>query len=153
MLTISQDANRYLQHFSSEKIPTLHRVIPALEALCTRWEKKLSKPKYTLYHGALERGLVKLNKYYRKLDHTDIYILSLCKSCYFECIPCWLTSMRPVLHPYYKLAYIAEKWGGAKEQAKEIAEGNPDAINWQAHARQVTEDAVRLSAAPAYRNN
>ncbi|KAH9853410.1 hypothetical protein C2E23DRAFT_711976, partial [Lenzites betulinus] len=122
---ILADATRYQQAFSSETIPTLHRVIPALETLCTRWEKKLHKMKYSLYHPAIRRGLEKLNKYYTRLDHTNVYILSL------------------LLHPYYKLEYISKEWGGEAEQMEEIAAGNPDAINWQAHARNITEDAMR----------
>ena len=66
-------------------MPTLHRVIPALEALCTKWEKKASDPRYALFHPALDRGTTKLNKYYTKLDDTDVYILSLCK-CSINCL-------------------------------------------------------------------
>jgi hypothetical protein len=47
-----------------------------------------------------------------------------------------------VLHPYYKLAYIQKMWGGAEEQAAEIAAGNPDAVNWQDEAQKVVERAV-----------
>ncbi len=66
---IPQDADKYHQLFSSDKAPTLHRVIPALEALCTKWEKKLADPKYAVFHPALQAGLDKLNKYYAKLDN------------------------------------------------------------------------------------
>ena len=47
-----QDANRYQQAFSSDKIPTLHRVIPALHSICNRWEKKASDHKYLIFHDA-----------------------------------------------------------------------------------------------------
>ena len=50
--------------------------------------------------------------------------------------------MRPVLHPYYKLAYIKLAWGGAEEQAKERAAGNRQAKNWQDEARKVVEAEV-----------
>lgn len=104
-----QDANRYTQHFSSEKIPTLHRVIPALEALCTRWEKKLKKPKYALYHPAIKTGLAKLNKYYTKLDHTHVYILALREYALIQSL-CMLANVvyMTVLHPYYKLIHRQE---------------------------------------------
>jgi hypothetical protein len=49
-----------------------------------------------------------------------------------------------VLHPYYKLAYIKISWGGPKEQAAEIAKGNPTAKDWHDEARKVVEDTVRL---------
>ena len=74
-----QDADKYHQLFSSDKVPTLHRVIPVLEALCARWEKKLMDPKYSVFHPVLQAGINKLDKYYAKLNNLDIYILSLCK--------------------------------------------------------------------------
>jgi hypothetical protein len=48
-----------------------------------------------------------------------------------------------VLHPYYKLAYIKLAWGGADEQAEEIAAGNPDAKDWQDEAKKIVENTVR----------
>ena len=48
-----------------------------------------------------------------------------------------------VLHPYYKLAYIALSWGSAKEQAAEIDAGNLDTKNWQDEARKIVEKNVR----------
>lgn len=58
-----------------------------------------------------------------------------------------------VLHPYYKLAYIRQNWGGAAEQEKEHAAGNRHAINWQDEAEQVLEKAVLgFSASQLYIN-
>ncbi|EIW63229.1 hATC-domain-containing protein, partial [Trametes versicolor FP-101664 SS1] len=34
-------------------------------------------------------------------------------------------------------------WGGEAEQAADIAAGDPDAVNWKAHARKTAEDAMR----------
>jgi hypothetical protein len=48
-----------------------------------------------------------------------------------------------VLHPYYKLDYIELTWGGAEEQAKERAAGDPDAKNWKDEARKLVEQTVR----------
>ncbi|KAH9928415.1 hypothetical protein B0H21DRAFT_670095, partial [Amylocystis lapponica] len=121
---ILEDPSKYQQAFSSDKVPTLHRVIPALEAMCTRWEKKLTKAKYAIFHPALEDGLAKLNKYYRKLDDSRVYVLSM------------------FIHPYYKLQYINEQWGGADEQEAERAAGNPHAKNWKAHAHGIVEAAM-----------
>jgi hypothetical protein len=50
-----------------------------------------------------------------------------------------------VLHPYYKLAYIKLSWGGPKEQAEEIAQGNPSAKDWHNKAKQIVERMVRPS--------
>ena len=79
LITYLRDANKYHQLFSPDKSPMLRCVIPALESLCTKWEKKLVDPKYSVFHPALQAGLDKLDKYYVKLNNLDIYILSLCK--------------------------------------------------------------------------
>ena len=137
-----QDADKYHQSFSSDNIPTLHRVIPALESLCTKWEKKLKDPKYSVFHPALQAGLDKLNKYYAKLDNSDVYILALRKC---VVVTSWYIAAYyyiVVLHPYYKLRYIEKKWGRVAEQDAQIAAGNPNAINWFEHAREVVDAAV-----------
>lgn len=54
-------------------------MIPALETLASRWEAKLQDPKYEAFHVALDKGLAKINKYYEKLDNTDVYVLALRK--------------------------------------------------------------------------
>ena len=73
-----QDANHYQQICSSTRAPTLHRVIPVLETLASRWEAKMQDPKYAPFHNALEKGLAKLVKYYKRLDNARAYILALC---------------------------------------------------------------------------
>jgi hypothetical protein len=50
--------------------------------------------------------------------------------------------LTPVLHPYYKLAYIKMAWGGPEEQAAGISAGNVDAKDWQDEARQIIENTV-----------
>ena len=72
-----QDADKYHQVCSSMRIPTLHHVIPTIESLTSRWESKLHNPKYAIFHDALRAGLEKLDKYYQKLNNTDVYILAL----------------------------------------------------------------------------
>ncbi|KAF8198603.1 hypothetical protein BJ912DRAFT_845440, partial [Pholiota molesta] len=121
------DSNRIQQYFSSEKQPTLWQALPALEELQSAWEKKRDNEKYILYKPALEDGLAKLAKYYTRLDEKPSFVLAL------------------VLHPYYKLAYIKLTWGGPEDQEKEIADGNPDARDWQDEAQQILEKMVSLS--------
>ncbi|KAM5530832.1 hypothetical protein V8D89_015500 [Ganoderma adspersum] len=113
---ILEDANDYQQICSTTRSPTLHQVIPVLESLAMCWEAKARDPKYQVFHEALEKGLTKINKYYRKLDNTDVYILAL------------------LLHPYYKLDYIEMEWGGEAEYEADLAAGNPNPINWTTHA-------------------
>ncbi|KAG1894177.1 uncharacterized protein F5891DRAFT_961987 [Suillus fuscotomentosus] len=121
---IISDANDIQQYFSSEQQPTLWRAIFAMEELQTAWELKSENLQFTLYKEAIERGLTKIGNYYGKFDDKPVYILAL------------------VLHPYYKLAYIAMAWGGPEEQAKERATGNPNAKNWHGEALKVVETTM-----------
>lgn len=47
-----------------------------------------------------------------------------------------------VLHPYFKLDYIAKAWGGLEEQMQEMAGGNRRAKNWRAEAERIVKDTV-----------
>jgi hypothetical protein len=121
-----------LQHcFSYERLPTLWRALPAIEALQTAWEAKRDDPRFAIYSDAINEGLAKLQKYYSRFDEKPSYVLSLGKR------PLNPSRPRPepiiikftALHPYYKLEYIKMAWGGAEEQAEEIEAGNIDAKN------------------------
>ncbi|RPD53309.1 hypothetical protein L226DRAFT_576383 [Lentinus tigrinus ALCF2SS1-7] len=48
-----------------------------------------------------------------------------------------------VLHPYFKLHYIEEQWGGEEEYYNDLAAGVLNAQNWQKYAREVVEKAVK----------
>ncbi|KAI0731269.1 hypothetical protein C8Q76DRAFT_599836, partial [Earliella scabrosa] len=122
---ILADANKYHHIAATARLPILHQVIPTLESLSSRWEHKLDDPMYAPFHDALKAALSKLNKYYLKLDDTDVYILSL------------------FLHPYYKLGYTERKWGGEAEYLADLAAGHANARNWIAHARSVVEEAMK----------
>jgi hypothetical protein len=71
------DANDIQQIFFSEQHPTLWHAIPALEQLQTLWEKKWDMSQYALYGGAIQKGLDKIGKYYRKFDDKPVYMLAL----------------------------------------------------------------------------
>ncbi|RPD78605.1 hypothetical protein L226DRAFT_457374 [Lentinus tigrinus ALCF2SS1-7] len=122
---ILTDANRYHQICSSTRMPTLWLVIPAMEALSSRWEKKAADVKYALFHNVLRAGLEKLLKYYKLLDRADAFILAL------------------FLHPYFKLHYIEEQWGGEDEYLEDVAARVPNPRNWQKFAREVVEKNVK----------
>lgn len=47
-----------------------------------------------------------------------------------------------VLHPYFKLDYIAKAWGGEKERLEEVAKGNRNAKNWYAEAEKIVKETV-----------
>ncbi|KAG1726868.1 uncharacterized protein EDB91DRAFT_1003789, partial [Suillus paluster] len=122
---VISDANDMQQIFSSEQHPTLWCAIPALEQLQTTWEKKWDMLRYVLYQGAIQKGLNKIGKYYRKFINKPVYVLAL------------------VLHPYYKLNYITMAWGGQEEQARELAAGNQNTKNWHGKALQVVEKTMQ----------
>lgn len=50
-----------------------------------------------------------------------------------------------MIHPYYKLDWVENNWGGAEEQAEEIVAGDPFAQDWKAEVRQLVSDTVSLS--------
>ena len=140
---VQQDSNDIQQHFSSERLPTLWRALPALEELQTAWEAKQDSARFWLYKDAINNGLAKLQKYYSRIDSKPVFILSLGKSS----VSLNWSSLYPstvVLHPYYKLDYIKLTWGGEAEQAREQAAGNYNAKNWQDEARKVVEKTVSV---------
>ncbi|KAI0691879.1 hypothetical protein C8T65DRAFT_537582, partial [Cerioporus squamosus] len=122
---ILADANRYHQVCSSTRMPTLWQVIPAMKALSSRWEAKADDLKYALFHDALRKGLKKLLKYYKLLDDAAAYILAL------------------FLHPYFKLRYIEEQWGGDADFPADLENGDPDVHDWQKYACQVVKTTVK----------
>ena len=75
--TIIADANNIQQYFSHELQPTLWRAIPAFEELQTGWGTKCDSSRYVLYKGMIDRGLMKIGKYYNKFDEKPVYILAL----------------------------------------------------------------------------
>ncbi|KZS86539.1 hypothetical protein SISNIDRAFT_420759, partial [Sistotremastrum niveocremeum HHB9708] len=125
LIDILKDVQRIQQLFSSEELPTLWRAIPAFERLQTAWEKKRDDPKYALYAPGIIKGLAKLKKYYCQFDNKPLFVLSV------------------FLHPYLKLDYIAESWGGREEQQEEIAGGVRNARNWRDEAEKVVKKTVR----------
>ena len=58
----------------------LYQVIPTTKSLMLHWKAKLCNVKYVIFHNVLHARLKKLNKYYKKLDNLEVYILALCKS-------------------------------------------------------------------------
>lgn len=57
-----------------------------------QWEKKLTNPLFKSVHTAIEAGLKNVRKWYRRMDDTDVYILTM------------------VLNPVIKLAFIRVSW-------------------------------------------
>jgi hypothetical protein len=72
-----KDSNNIQQYFSSERLPTLWRALPAIEQLQTAWEHKRDSPQFAPYYQAITDGLAKLQKYYSRFDQKPAYILAL----------------------------------------------------------------------------
>lgn len=76
-LTYLQDSKDIQHYFSSERLPTLWRALPALEELQTAWEAKRDSDKFFLYKDAINDGLEKLQKYYSRIDSKPTFVLAL----------------------------------------------------------------------------
>ncbi|KAF9016442.1 hypothetical protein BDZ89DRAFT_913861, partial [Hymenopellis radicata] len=118
---ILQDVNEIQQLFSSQRIPTMYHVIPAIEVLQTAWEKKAKLASLAPYHDAIQAGLAKIGKYYALFDKKPAYVLGL------------------FVHPYYKIGWMRLNWGGETEQAAAIAAGDKNAKNWVKEAENIVE--------------
>ena len=142
--TVIQDTNAIPQHFLLEKELTLWCIIPAIEDLLSAWEDKLADPYFELYLGGLQDGIDKINKYYCLFDQNPAILCSVGKLFIYSILPqlCNLTLFLLALHLHLKLKYIKLKWGSPEEQAKEIAEGNFDAKDWQDKAKKTIEAMV-----------
>ncbi|KZS88169.1 hypothetical protein SISNIDRAFT_418509 [Sistotremastrum niveocremeum HHB9708] len=121
---ILEDADSIQHFFSSDKVPTFYRLVPAVEELLTQWESKLEEEDYEDYREGLTDAIAKVRKYYCKYDDKPAIVLSM------------------AIHPHYKLMWIECNWGGAETQAEEIAAGDPDAKNWHDEARKTLESTV-----------
>lgn len=65
--------------FSAQDYPSVGFAIPFLEFLQTRWEALLRKDEFAPVHDGIRAGLKNLQKWYRKLDDTDVYFVCLGK--------------------------------------------------------------------------
>lgn len=65
------------QSFSSNKQPTVWRIIPVLEYLVVRWEDMASQSKYYEISESIEAGLDNLAKWYRTTDDSDAYFVCM----------------------------------------------------------------------------
>lgn len=62
---------------SKEKNPVLAGAIPTIERFMTNWERlAVKQPRLA---PAIRAGLKVANKYYRKMDDTQAYVVAMCK--------------------------------------------------------------------------
>ncbi|KAJ7438162.1 ribonuclease H-like domain-containing protein [Mycena latifolia] len=81
------------QTFSSERTPTVWRILPTLEFLIKRWETMATNPDFVELEGALGEGVKSLKKWFHRTDTTS--------SAYFICL---------VLNPTIKDVYFRTRW-------------------------------------------
>ncbi|TFY77607.1 hypothetical protein EWM64_g6405 [Hericium alpestre] len=70
-------ADRAQQAFSSDKNPTLHLALPALEALHKVWTTRFGKAKYADFKPALEAAIAKVSEYYDLMHNHDAFIIAM----------------------------------------------------------------------------
>jgi hypothetical protein len=72
-------ADHAQQAFSSDRHPSLHLAIPALEALHKAWNSRLARPKYGHFKQPLQAAIDKITVYYEKTGGSDAYIIAMCE--------------------------------------------------------------------------
>lgn len=80
------------QSFSAATRPTLLRALPALEFMQEKWEAMSKLRKYAPVADGLKCGLENLRKWYKNMDDTDIYMISV------------------ILDPGIKMEYFKVHW-------------------------------------------
>jgi len=90
---VLREPSNVQQTFSSERTPTVWRIIPSLEFLIKRWESMVGQPRYRDVKKAITEGIQSLTKWYRKVDNTS--------AAYFICL---------VLDPNVKDLYCRHQW-------------------------------------------
>ena len=73
----AQHADNAQHAFSSDQAPTLHLVLPTLEALHKAWSSRHNHVKYTAFVAALDAGLAKIVEYYDQTADSDAYTFAM----------------------------------------------------------------------------
>jgi hypothetical protein len=103
-------ANVVQQAFLSNRGPTLHLAIPALETLHKSWSSRAERHKYIRFAGPLKAAAEKLDEYYEKTTDTAAYVIAMCSSFAIIIIPTLTNSTILVLDPTSKLTYFKKHW-------------------------------------------
>jgi hypothetical protein len=109
-LLLYQEPSNVQQTFSNEKMPTMWRIISALEFPIKCWESMVEQPRFRDVKDAIMHGVRNLKKWYRKVDNMS--------SAYFICLsalpPRLLSytahSFRIVSDPNVKDLYCRHRW-------------------------------------------
>ena len=55
----------------------MFRAAPALEMLQDKWERMMKDKRFEQVHSAIEAGLRNVRKWYKKMDDTDVYVVTM----------------------------------------------------------------------------
>jgi len=96
---------------SKEKTPVLAGAVPTFERFMTSWERLAEKNQHL--EPAIKVGLKFAYKYYKRMDGTDAYVVSMCESNIFylgESRQSTNISVILVLHPGIRVSWMCEHW-------------------------------------------
>ena len=99
---------------SAERTPSLSGAIPCFELFMTTWEHlRDNEPRLAPYITA---GIDCATKYYRKMDETHAYVVSMCECSWPVSATsqpaCVLSdSLIPVINPAIRIKWIQKHWG------------------------------------------
>ncbi|KAJ7130800.1 hypothetical protein C8R43DRAFT_662759 [Mycena crocata] len=112
------------QTFSSERTPTVWRIMPILEFLIKRWETMATEPKFREIKHALLEGVKSLKKWFHRTESTS--------NAYFICL---------VLNPTIKDVYFRKHW--SPEEYNKGTKALEEVFDkYYAAGKEVTEVAV-----------
>jgi hypothetical protein len=55
----------------------MYRAVPALEMLQDKWERMSRNRRFEPVHSAIHAGLKNVRKWYKKMDDTDVYVVTM----------------------------------------------------------------------------
>lgn len=76
---LSQESGKVHKQFSSETVPSVWKILPAIENFMHRWEELSLKPEYEVLRTAIECGIKTTEKYFSKAARSSAQIMNLCK--------------------------------------------------------------------------
>src|ERR1700760_5115069 len=97
------------QSFSSERTPTVWRIIPTLEFLIKRLQTMSTQPKFGEIKEALLEGVKSLRKWFHRTDSTSSAYF-ICLGQYYSTIFRHYTYSGAVLNPNIKDVYFRTQW-------------------------------------------
>ncbi len=107
LLTYYQIPHAFQHHTSHEKIPTLHRTLPAFKAIITKWnEYAEDNPEYS---SIVQEGIDKLEEYDDQAQSLPAFVLAMGKSVFAFTLFYKLINITLAVNPEDKLSQLREE--------------------------------------------